>query len=72
MRFMERIGLPSYSPHDIRHSCATLLISSGADMKSVQQILGHVKASTTLVFYINSDIRQMAAAADRMAHAFGL
>ena len=71
-RFMERNGLPSYSAHDIRHICATLLLSAGADVKSVQQILGHTRASTTLDFYVKSDIKQMAAAADKMAKEFGL
>jgi site-specific recombinase XerD len=37
--------------HDLRHSQATLLISQGVDIKTVQARLGHEKASTTLDLY---------------------
>ena len=71
-RFMKNSGLPDYSPHDLRHTCATLLLKNGADVKSVQNILGHADASTTLNFYVRSDVEQMRAATDKMADAFGL
>ena len=58
-RFMARCGLPDMSPHDLRHSCATLLLQSGADIKSVQEIMGHADASTTLKYYVRTDIEQM-------------
>lgn len=58
-RFMKRINLPDMSPHDLRHTCASLLIQSGADIKSVQDILGHADASTTLNFYVRSNIETM-------------
>lgn len=64
-RFMKRIGLPDMSPHDLRHTCASLLLQSGADIKSVQDILGHANASTTLNFYVRSDMDTMRGATDR-------
>ena len=70
--FMRRIGLQGISPHDLRHTCATLLLENGADIKSVQEILGHADASTTLNFYVKADLRQMKVATQRYAEAFDL
>ena len=71
-RFMKANNLPDMSPHDLRHSCATLLLDNWADIKSVQEILGHTNASTTLNFYVRSDIGRMKTATDKFATAFGL
>lgn len=64
-KFMARIGLPDMSPHDLRHTCATMLLQSGADIKSVQDILGHTDASTTLNFYVTSDMENMRSSTQR-------
>jgi integrase len=45
------IGVPSLHPHALRHTAASLAIASGADVKVVQQMLGHKSATTTLDLY---------------------
>jgi len=46
--YAKRSGIPHITPHRLRHSCATLLLNSGAPVLSVQQILGHKQIDTTL------------------------
>ena len=60
------------SPHDLRHTCATLMLGAGADIKSIQEILGHSNSSTTLNFYVGSDINRMKAATDKMGEIFNI
>lgn len=50
-KFIKRNHLPNVSPHDLRHTAATLALESGADLKQVQELLGHKDAATTMQFY---------------------
>jgi integrase len=45
------IGLDHFHPHELRHTAASLAIASGADVKVVQQMLGHKSATMTLDLY---------------------
>jgi len=44
-------AFPSITPHDLRHTAASLAVSAGANVKVVQRMLGHAKASMTLDVY---------------------
>jgi integrase len=48
---LERAELPNIRLHDLRHTCATLLLSKGVHPKLVQELLGHVTISITLDTY---------------------
>lgn len=60
--------MPRITPHDLRHTAASLAISAGANVKAVQRMLGHASAVMTLDTYADlfeDDLGSVAEVLDR-------
>ena len=44
-------GVPRVTPHDLRHTVASLAVSAGANVEAIQRMLGHASAAMTLDIY---------------------
>lgn len=62
-------GLSGLTPHDLRHTAASLAVAAGANVKAVQRMLGHSSAAMTLDVYSGLFDADLDAVADRLDEA---
>ncbi|WP_412768931.1 tyrosine-type recombinase/integrase [Mycobacterium canetti] len=66
-RAVKESRVPRVTPHDLRHTAASLAVSAGANVKAVQRMLGHASAAMTLDVYadlFDDDLEAVATALD--------
>ena len=68
-KVLQKNGLRRIRFHDLRHSCASLLIANGVSMKEVQEWLGHSDFSTTANIYSHLEYKAKVASANAMAES---
>lgn len=71
-KLLEKKGLRRIRFHDLRHSCASLLIANGVPMKQIQEWLGHSDFSTTANIYAHLDYSSKLSSADALLGGLGL
>ena len=65
-KLLEMKGLRHIRFHDLRHSCASLLLANGVPLKQIQEWLGHSDFSTTANIYAHLDYRSKISSAQAM------
>ena len=71
-KLLKANGLRHIRYHDLRHSCASLLLANGVPMKQIQEWLGHSDLSTTANIYAHLDYSSKLTSADAMLNGLGL
>ncbi len=71
-KLLKASGLRHIRYHDLRHSCASLLLANGVPMKQIQEWLGHSDFSTTANIYAHLDYSSKLTSADAMLNGLGL
>jgi integrase len=66
-KLVDRAGVPRIRLHDVRHTCATIALDSGVDLKIVSERLGHANMTVTAQIYTHKSTGNDAAAAARIA-----
>ncbi len=69
---LKNSGLRHIRFHDLRHSCASLLLSKNIPMKAIQEWLGHSDFSTTANIYAHLDINSKLLSAEAISSAFSI
>ncbi|MCI8488637.1 MAG: site-specific integrase [Clostridia bacterium] len=69
--FLAQHGLPKIRFHELRHSCASLLIACGISMKEIQEWLGHSAISTTADIYSHLNYSSKLNVANTLTNVFG-
>lgn len=67
---IQKYGLRKIRFHDLRHTCASLLLANGVDMKEIQEWLGHSNYSTTANIYTHLDYSSKVSSANTMQKLF--
>ena len=71
-KFLEDHGLPRMRFHDLRHSCASLLLANGVPLKHIQEWLGHSDFTTTANIYAHLDYKSKITSAQAMETGLAL
>lgn len=69
-QLLEKHNLPPIRFHDLRHSCASLLVSNGFELKDIQEWLGHSDVRVTANIYAHLDCSRKQHIADKMSSTF--
>ncbi|WP_051892945.1 tyrosine-type recombinase/integrase [Bifidobacterium magnum] len=73
-RACDAAGVPRMTVHDLRHTAASLMVRSGANVKAVQRQLGHASAAMTLDVYadlFDDDLDSVSESLDRLLKSSG-